>query len=658
MKLKKYLTYAVAFLAVFASSCGQLDEPLPVESDASDLSVVPRITATLSIQEELRALEFDLDGEKLTLTDNPENFDTHAYFYNPTHNLLGYARLAWDAEAQGNGSYKLTLLDADKLKVKIIDGGNGYRQVRPRDGWYVTGISGGGVLSSDSRNISFPDNIDQPKGRILAPLSFPWTSYDKDELGVHFRPLGVIIRPIVANETQMPLKGVSHIESNGLSNKGTFEVSTAIAKRDIVDRKYLPWVFEWDKQGKPAPALSRTPFSVSQPAKSIHPYLTWGMVYVSPTQHYKVRVTDSENQYYLRKATGTVFDEQLNLVNGSNYIFDLLLKVDKPITPPITPPDVHINQSKNLVGCWMQGNLKASGLMGVYPGLLRPRMRSGVWIDEGHARSVSHDDNSYFSWTGMSVLLGRSQPVLEKFRGAYLPSAYEFAQLFPNPTSNVKCLNFGARSGSREIQVKERVAFGDGHYGSPREYQAIYKSTGSRIVYALRHIGHGNGYRSAFRYELERDVTGAGLVVKVQVYYLGAAGEFTMEQIGDEAWWTRRHRDVKTIYFSNPGYADLSGSSYLGSSPGYGGDPRYGGYMGRFGRRGLLRPGGYRQPTILEQGRTAYYWSSTNNGTYGLKFVSQGPGYYGSDESVFIQVGHIGHNQPYHGHVVRLKRNC
>lgn len=51
----------------------------------------------------------------------------------------------------------------------------------------------------------------------------------------------------------------------------------------------------------------------------------------------------------------------------------------------------------------------------------------------------------------MSVLLGRSQPVLEKFRGAYLPSAYEFAQLFPNPTSNVKCLNFGARSGSREI---------------------------------------------------------------------------------------------------------------------------------------------------------------------------------------------------------------
>lgn len=151
------------------------------------------------------------------------------------------------------------------------------------------------------------------------------------------------------------------------------------------------------------------------------------------------------------------------------------------------------------------------------------------------------------------------------------------------------------------------MAFGDGHYGSPREYQAIYKSTGSRIVYALRHIGHGNGYCSAFRYELERDVTRAGLVVKVQVYYLGVAGEFTMEQIGDEAWWTRRHRDVKTIYFSNPGYADLSGSSYLGSSPGYGEDPRYGGYMGRFGRRGLLRPGGYRQPTILEQGRTAYY---------------------------------------------------
>ncbi|MDO4691801.1 MAG: hypothetical protein Q4A64_02890 [Porphyromonadaceae bacterium] len=665
MKLKKYFAYAAVLLGVFASSCTQMDDLLTTESNIVEGATTPRITATLTLGE-FRALEFDVDGEELNLTSNSDNFDTHAYFYNSTKKLLGYARLKWIAQPQGNGVYNLTLRNPDDLKVEIIDGGNGYRQVRPRDGWYITGLAGGGILSSDKKSISFPDNIDQPRGRILAPLSFPWSKYDNDEISVHFKPLGVIIRPIVINNTNEPLKAISQIESDGLSNKGTFDISASIAESSFNSRQHLPWTFEWEKQGKPAPALSRTPFSVSQGAQTSQTYLTWGMVYTEPTQNYKVRISESTDRYYLKKSTGVTFNEHLSLKNGVHYIFDLLLKIEKPITPPVTPPDVSINQNDNLVGCWMQGNLKATGVLGVYPGLFRPRLRPGIWMDEGNPRSIHHDDNSYFSWTGINTLLANSQVVLEKFRNTYLPSAYEFAQLFPNPTNNVKCINFGAGAGHREISVNERVALG-GYYGSYQEYKATYKSTASRVVYALRHVGHDNKYRSAFRYELQKDLSGAGLVIKVQVYHLGAKGDVTMAQISDEAWW-RRHQDARVIYFSTPGYANLSGSRYIGGSPEIADGNFYGledphNIRNRYRRGGLLRHRrlprpGYQQPTILECGRSGYYWSSTANGAYGLKFTSGGSGYHRSDESVFIQVGRIDNSQPYYGYTVRLKRSC
>lgn len=666
MKLKKYFAYMAVLLGVFASSCTQLDEPLTTESNSIEEGTEPTITATLSLGQ-FRALEFDLNEEKLTLTQHPDNFDTHAYFYNSSKQMLGYARLEWDAEPQGNGIYKLTLLNSGNLKIEILEGGSGTWVVKPNEDWHITGFAGGGVLSSDKKSISYPDNIDLPRGRVLAPLSFAWTKYDKKTLTVHFKPLGVIIRPIVSNETNSPLKSISSIESNGLSNKGTFDVSRSIAKQGISSGQYLPWTFEWEKLGSGAPASSQTPFSVSQGANSVQTYLTWGMVYTEPSQRYKVRVSKDSNRYYLKKSSGATFDERLPLKNGTDWIFDLLLKIDKPITPPVTPPDVSINQNDNLADCWMQGNLKATGVVGLYPGFFRPRLRAGVWMDEGNPRSIHHDDNTYFSWIGINTLLRNSQPVLEKFRGTYLPSAYEFAQLFPNPTNNVKCINFGAGAGHREITVNERVALG-GYYGGYQEYKATYKSTASRVVYALRHVGHGNKYRSAFRYELQNDFSGAGLVVKVQVYHLGAKGDVTMAQISDEAWWSR-HRDAREVYFSTPGYANLAGSRYIRGSADYADGNYYDqedsyNIRDRYRRSRLFRPRrpiprpGYRQPTILEHGQSAYYWSSTDNGAYGLRFTSDGAGYYGSDESVFIQVGHIDNSLPYYGYTVRLKRSC
>lgn len=64
----------------------------------------------------------------------------------------------------------------------------------------------------------------------------------------------------------------------------------------------------------------------------------------------------------------------------------------------------------------------------------------------------------------------------------------------------------------------------------------------------------------------------------------------------------------------------------------------------------------YREPTVHEYGRSAYYWSCA--GGYGLRFTSHDSGYYGSDESVSIQVGRIDTSRPYHGYTVRLKRSC
>lgn len=670
MKLKKYLAYAMVLLGVLTSSCNQQDRPLDTEGDIADKGAIPEITATLTLGE-FRALEFDLNKEDLTLTDHPDNFDTHAYFYNPDKRLLGYSHLVWQVESQGNGRYILRLANSGNLKIDIIEGGTGSWVVKPNEEWYITGLAGGGVLSNDKKSISFPDNINQPRGRVLAPLSFPWTRYNKQKLSVHFRPLGVIVRPVVMNDTKEILRATSYIESNGLSNKGTFDISASIAAEGVKRYSHLPWTFEWDKQGRSAPSLSRTPFSVDQGGNTTRTYLTWGMVYREPSQHYKIRVSESSDRFYLKKSTEKIFDETLNLNNGLHYVFDLLLKIKQPVTPP----DVNINQSHNLVDCWMQGNLKATGVLGLYPGLIRPRLRAGVWMDEGNPRSVHHDDNTYFSWIGISTLLSRSTPYLEKFYGTYLPSAYEFAQLFPNPTTNTKCINFGRKY--EDITVTERVALGDCYSGSYHEYSSTYRSTGGRVVYALRHLGHGNQYRSAFRYELQNDVTGAGFVVKVQVYHLGPQGEATIDQISNEAWW-HRHKNARDIYFAAPGYADLAGSRFIQGSQEYADSNVYENEDGydsgyRYPRRPVLRRRPmigrrpyprrpyprrpiYREPTVHEYGRSAYYWSCT--GGYGLRFTSHDSGYYGSDESVSIQVGRIDTSRPYHGYTVRLKRSC
>lgn len=663
MRLKTYLAYAIVLLGSLAS-CTQVDEPLSTVASTPGDDGTPNITATLSFNR-ARALEFDLSQDELTLTENPENFDTHAFFYHKTKKMLGYAKLRWEVRLLGNGSYQLTLPNANNFEIELIEGGTGRMRVNPGEGWYVTGFAGGGVLSSDKKSISFPDNIDQPKGKLLAPLSFKWRDYSESKFNIVFEPLGVVIRPIVYNETNSSLNGISLIESNGLSNKGTFNVSVAIAQQGTDKKEHLPWTFDWTKEGKPAPILSQTAFSVSQSGNSTQTYLSWGMVYTEPSQNYKIRVDRNSDKYYLKKVSGEVFNENLRIKNGTGWIFDLLLKVDKPITPPVLPPDTSIDQYHNPLNDWLQGNLQATGVVGIYPGLILSRLRRGVWTDEGDPRSIEHADNTYFTWAGINTLLARSVPVLDKFIGSHLPSAYEFAQLFPNPTNNVKCINFGSRSGKKDITVTERVALGRNN-GGYQEYRSTYRSTAGKVVYALRHVGHGNHYRTAFRYELQSDHTGVGIVVKVQAYLLGSQGEVTIDQVSDEAWW-RSLQDCRVLYFSAPGYSDLTRSSYLGGSPeildgnGYDGyESYYGGIRNRFGRSGLFRPRllprlRYREPNIVEKGQTAYYWSTTGNGCYGLKITSNGIGRRRSDESVFIQVAPIVNN-PNCGFVVRLKR--
>lgn len=206
----------------------------------------------------------------------------------------------------------------------------------------------------------------------------------------------------------------------------------------------------------------------------------------------------------------------------------------------------------------------------------------------------------------------RTQQLLAKLPGSgyHMPNSAEWGIVFPRVMgmlSSPESVKFSetesylAKERSEEIEIA----------GTKRTYQCQYThNAGSGIIYAIRLAGHGDQYRSAYRYEFVNNPDGGERIAQVRAVLIG--NDYSISDVANEQWWEDRAMIQIVRYFPMATRfvllklsATLSGTMIHHMAPGTPlGEGHAGYYLCSDAFEGRLTPGEF--PTIATKSRSVY----------------------------------------------------
>lgn len=616
MKLLQIIATGLIALSLF--SCrdkAYRDEPKVPLSPTPDQTIEKKtfsLNLSASVSEEaFRALEFDYRMGEKGLKINPENtdFTTIAYFAkfpkgeigpdNP-YGLggrypedYGMATLKWKVEKNAEtNEARLVLTNGANLQINSAMTGD---PIAPQPGelWFVAGVAGGGTLYKYQNNIPsvffgrrgiVPDDrlseifqgLDvsnlpsaeeaepKPDGRLIAPMIFPWTKLNTEDLSksihVHFKPYGVILRIQITNYSDQDIQNKKiQLRMKDFPLVASYHPFDTFPTTDITKQMSRDsWIAFRDISSFEFKYLT-----VSIPAGKTNTYLIWGMPdFYKESDGIPDGILDFHAYYdyaplYRLGSGRTPFRSHRAIYSGQTWLIKLMITSDH--TQQAIPSQ---NQQLNPLNFFSESFMRINS-SGKFESIDPNAGITSAFPSNGNTpiESIRQYTNAVTSSTRK---LPRSNADSDLAK-AYIPSYAESSLIWPD-THN-KVLDQSFLPDSYNI-ISELVSFQAEDYlpidinKEGKRFYSLYKSStvhGHPVLYGLRHlddqISENNLRRTAFRYEIKPTTFDPKkYYLEIKSLLIQQVGHLTIEQIADEAWWNKYNNlcVIRTFAIAGP----------------------------------------------------------------------------------------------------------